>query len=476
MSFLKRSIPLNSVDKALLALDSKNERMVFHVALTLTGEIEPARLNDAVSLAMAAHPTMRSVLRVRRFRHFREERDDINKDILTIHDTEQDRYGSAPLEATTDREGALLQWINQPMDLKQGPPMRVLLLRRSPPHCMVVFTFHHSATDGLRALRFIREVIARYNEESVTDLWPGEDDCACHRRDEVLSLLETSRTKTRHLYLKLIRNLFDRFVLALLSPPARIFHDRCERPSGEISLLRHTIYGTQLSSLSSRARAARVTLNDLLLAYCFRTVEKWNQIHGRRSRKISVMVPVDVGRRSSTHVVSNQVSYISPFTTREDRSDPAVLLRRTAGARASLLRNGGHISMIYFTYLVSFLPLPVLRIVARTLLVTGVYVDSILLTNVGVIWPRPRGEEGQTRLGKSAISEITCIAPVLTPFRMGIVVSAYNGALSISLAYRTCLVSREKARAFLDLYLNEILIDDPVDRATAGSLTASSNC
>lgn len=471
MPSLGRTVSLNAVDKALLALESRNERIVFHMTLTVLGQIDPAKLSQAILLTMRAHPTMRSVLRVRRFRYFREERDGSDREVLTIRDTIGPRDGNG--STSKDHDGALLDWMNRPMDLREVPPVRVLLLRRRRHDCLVVFTFHHSAADGLRALRFIREVIGNYNEEGTSNPLPEEDTCSCHRRDEVLSMTEKSRARAKHFYLKLLRNLFDRFVIGPLSPPTRLFHDKCDRPSGEISSLSRTIYPSQLTRISSMAKASGATLNDLLLASCFRTVEEWNRMHGRRSHKISIMVPVDVGRGSSSNVISNQVSYISPFTNCKDRANATALLRSTARARANLIRNGNHVSMVYFTYLISFLPLPAIRAVARILLLTQIHVDSILLTNLGSIWPRADIEGGQTRLGPALVSEVSAIAPVITPFRMSLLASMYNGALNITLSYKTCLISQEKARAFLDLFVEELLSDDTIKGSTTGALTAS---
>ena len=52
MSSQRQEIPLNPVDKALLALDTKTERMTYHLVVTVLGDIEPAKLNHAICLTM----------------------------------------------------------------------------------------------------------------------------------------------------------------------------------------------------------------------------------------------------------------------------------------------------------------------------------------------------------------------------------------------------------------------------------------
>jgi hypothetical protein len=186
------------------------------------------------------------------------------------------------------------------------------------------------------------------------------------------------------------------------------------------------------------------------------------------------MVPIDIGRRASKHVVSNQVSYISLATSRQDRADPAALLRKTSTARIRLLRDGGAVSIVYFTYFLSFLPLPALRGIGRLLLGTRLFVDSVLVTNVGPIWLTPPSSAGrQTSMGDATIQEVTGVTPVITPFRMGIYAGIYNEALNIALTYKTSLVSEEKAQAFLDQYLEVIRKYPPSQQSDAAPLKPS---
>jgi NRPS condensation-like uncharacterized protein len=455
----KQVVSFNCVDKALLALESKNERMVFHIMLAIQGAIDPVKLNHAVLYVMCRHPTMRSLLRNKWFGHHREIQEDPQGEIVTVRsvDESETQRGLGHVRSDATHEEHLLQWLNQPLDVRESLPLRVLLLKRESSDHLLVFTFHHHAADGIRCLNFMKEVIDSYNGETNADMSPVGDACNLHKRDEVLNLIKDSRSRTRHFHSQVLSNLFHRFVIAPMSPPARIFHDRTGPLSPEVWFLCEKIEPLELERLESRSRASGATLNDLLLASCFKAVEKWNTQHGRPCQKISIMVPVDIGRHGPRHIVSNQVSYISPATTPEDRADPSALLAKTSTARVSLLKNGSASSMVYFTYLLSFLPLPLLRAVGRLLLLTKVCVDSVLLTNLGSIWAPSAGRAvGKTRVGDATVYDVTIATPVITPFRMGIAVATYNAALSICLSYRTCLVSTEKARAFLALYIEEI--------------------
>jgi len=93
----------------------------------------------------------------------------------------------------------------------------------------------------------------------------------------------------------------------------------------------------------------------------------------------------------------------------------------------------------------------------RFLIITRTYVDTILFTNVGFIWPKLGSEEPAVRnIGNAKILNVTGSAPTVTPMGLGIASGTYNRNLNFSLSYRTALFSEEKAQMFLDLYVDEI--------------------
>jgi len=91
------------------------------------------------------------------------------------------------------------------------------------------------------------------------------------------------------------------------------------------------------------------------------------------------------------------------------------------------------------------------------LMITRTYVDSILITNIGLIWPKIGSEEpAVTSIGDARIISVTGSAPVVTPMGLSICAGIYNRNLSISVTYRPALFSKEKAKSFLELYIEEI--------------------
>jgi len=442
------SIPLNCVDKCLLALDSINEPMLIHVVLSLEGEIEHVRLNQAIFSAQQAHPVMRTILRSRHFRPFREIQEDLGKGVLSVPD-------QAQLQ-DTNHETYLSSWMNQPFDIRKKFPVRVLLLRKNERESSLVFTFHHSAADGLRALLFVRKVIESYNNELSQDSKMCEDIRINRKGDELLEFAHSQRSKVERYYRKMIFSLFHRFVIAALPPPTRVFHDK-SRQSRELHFCFEIIGPREFGQIQSKAKAAGVELNDIFLAACYQVVEKWNSMHGKTSKRIRVMAPVNISPKGFRYVVSNQASWFSLPTTPKDRADPAKLLKKVRSDIIDATMNRIAFSLVYFFYFCSRFPLFVMRGMCRFLMITRTFVDTILITNVGFIWPKLGSEEPAVRnIGDAKILNVTGSAPVVTPMGLSIAAGIYNKHLNFSLTYRPALFSEQKAKMFLDLYVEEI--------------------
>jgi len=442
------SIPLNCVDKCLLTLDSVDEPMLIHVVMNLEGEIGHLKLNQAVLSAQKTHPVMRTILRSRNFRLFREIQEDLGKGVLSVP-------GQAQLQ-DTNHDSYLSSWMNRPLDIKREFPVRVLLLKKNERESSLVFTFHHSAVDGLRALLFVREVIESYNNEPTRNC-ESEGDIRVNRKgDELLEFAHSQRSKVKHYYRKMIASLFHRFVIAALPSPTRVFHDKSGK-SKELRFCFKIISPKEFEQIQSKARSAGVELNQIFLAACYRAVEKWNGMHGKASNRIRIMAPVNISPKGFRCVVSNQASWFSLPTTPRDRADAAELLRKVRADTIDETLNRIAFSLVYFFYFCSRFPLCVMKGMCRFLIITRTYVDTILFTNIGFIWPKLGSEEpAVSNIGNAKILNVTGSAPVVTPMGLSIAAGTYNRNLNLSLTYRPALFSEGKARMFLDLYVDEI--------------------
>ncbi len=454
-------VPMNCIDMTWLALDSVNERILFHAILVVEGSVDPAKLNDSLLTVVQRHPALRSVLRRSFLRHYREVKDDLEPQILEVHDFSKSPPTQGGSDAVDEMQGNpfLVEWINRPLDPKKELPFRSLLLKRGDNKYWLAFTFHHYATDALRALRFLNEVIGEYNGSDSTQIKEvtaghalREDDTSFHGGNELLGLLDRPKSRIRRYYPKIASSLFHRFVVSPFTPPSRIFHDRSGK-SGDVSFTRAWLNSIELGQIDAKSRMLGATVNDVLLAAFFKAIEKWNRLHGKPSRKISIMVPVDIGRRESQYIVSNQISYVSPATMPEDRTDHLSLLKKVSQRTGCIIRNGNAFSMVHFTHFLSRLSFAVMKLVGTLFIVTRVYIDTTLLTNVGRI---RLGNGKEIRLGSARITDVCGVTPVVTPWGMSVVTGVFDSRLHLGLTYRSSCFSDEKARRFLELYLEEI--------------------
>jgi len=459
-------IPLNCVDKSLLALDCEKARMVFHGIFAVEGDVDLSRLSQAVTCALRCRVGMRTVVRRRRFGHCRQICEISDRQALDLVEVQSVR-GWSDAQADAECETRLCEWINRPLNMGQAFPFRVLLLEGNGHQHYLVFSFHHSSADGIRGLRFMWEVLDRYNDGSV-DSSEVEDVRVCYRGDELLRAGQSQRCRVKHFRRKMFSALFYRFFVAPLHPPSRVLHGQSGK-GDDTYICYATLKPSELHQIESKSKSAGASVNDILLAACFRTVEKWNRSWGKTSKKITVMVPVNLRPTGFRDVISNQVSFVSVSIGPRDRADPARLLRAVNAKMREAIKHGTAFAMVYFLHSCSRLPLPVMKVVARFFILTRVYIDTVLLTNLGVVWPSG-AEGGEAQMGGLRIVNFVGAVPVVDPMGMSIYAGVYNRSLTVCLAYKTAYFSKEQARVFLDLYLEQAR-DYPIGPETSPQIS-----
>ena len=390
---------------------------------------------------------MRTILRGKYLRYSREIQGDLREEVLSVQDLAEGQH--------IDYEQCLFRWMNRPLDPRKEFPVRVLLLKKSNIESTLVFTFHHSAVDGLRALVFMRKVIENYNGVS-NNSKTAEDIRLSRKADALLEFAQSQRPRVKKYYRKMIYAIFYRLVRDLLFPPARVFHDK-KGKSREIFFCNATIDPAELKQIELRANSVGVELNDILLAACYRVVEKWNSRHGKPCKKVRVQAAVDISPKGFRQVLSNQMADISIPTQSQDRADPAKFLKKLRSDVIYAYANRTALCCIYWAYFLTRFPPVIYRQILRILIITGIYLDSIFFTNIGVVWPQVGSDEpAVTHIGDAKVVNLTGSAPVLSPWRLNFGTSIYNGTLNISLTYRPAMFSKEKIQAFLDLYVEEV--------------------
>lgn len=453
----RTTIHLNCVDKALLAFEASatGRRIGYSLVLSLHGEPDPERLRKAI-LAMAwAHPELMTTLCGGPLRHCRRVHEEFVGEVLEVQDLAavQARQNSAQASIGSLYEERIREWTNRPLDITKDFPFRVLLLRKGVADHTLVFTFHHSAVDGVRAFRLIDDVVSRYHDK-LPDASLLPQGVKKHG-DELLQEARSERTRTKRFYRDMLSHLAYFIFVSPLFHPARIYHDRLG-PSGEVNFCSAKLRPAEFQRLKAKSNSVGGTVNDILMAACYRSIDRWNRQHGKRTRKISLFVPIDIGSPDLNGVISNQVSYISFFTSAKDRTDCTKLLRKVSAERTYMIREGrgNTYSIIYFAAVLRLLPLAALKVFSKYVLFP-LYADTVICTNPGIFRVSDCGEEPIER-GRFRVVDFEVVPPVTSVMGMAICVATFSGSLGIYIAYATSHFSKEKAEEFLALCLDEM--------------------
>jgi NRPS condensation-like uncharacterized protein len=450
-------IHLNCFDKSLLAFEVNctGRRIGYSGIFSVRGEPDPDRLRKAILSTAQAHPELMTTLRGGPLRHYRQVHDDVVGEVLEVQDlaVPQAQRDSVQANGGPLYEQRLHEWINRPLDIGKSFPFRVLLLKKGIADYTLVFTFHHSAIDGVRAIRLIDDVISRYhNKPPDVFLLPRG---VKRNGDELLQEARTERARTKHFYREMLSHLFYFVFINPLFHPARIFHDRSE-PSGEVRFCSAKISPAEFQQLRAKSKSVGGSVNDILMAACYRSIDKWNRRHGKRTRKISFLVPIDIGSPDLNGIISNQISYISFSTSAKDRMDSTRLLRKVSAKRIYMLkeRRGNTYSIVYFASVLRRLPLAAMKVFSKYVLFP-LYADTVICTNPGIVKVGDCGE-GTVEPGGFRILDFTAVPFVFSVMGMNVCVATFNGSLGIDIAYATSHFSKEKAEEFLALCVDEI--------------------
>ena len=121
-----------------------------------------------------------------------------------------------------------------------------------------------------------------------------------------------------------------------------------------------------------------------------------------------------------------------------------------------MLRNGTAFSMVYAACFCTRLPQPITKTIARLMMTTRIYLDTVLLTNLGQIWPEEAASVGGVKIGSARIAGAVVIPPVASAMGISLSADTYRARLQVALAYKTSHFTEAQAKRFLGLYLREL--------------------
>jgi hypothetical protein len=279
-------LPLTPFEEYMLADDRPQWPMTFFLRLELRGQYDPAILTSALTAALARHPLLASLL--------------------------------------ADGGGGGLQWVAGPgvpppvsfagagceldfpegrqIDLRRKIGVRVWVRSDGADEWALWVQFHHACCDGLGAMQFVGDVLAAYasagQKTASGSSRPVLDPERLRRRADfrLISFRTLLRLPQEFLgFLGVIEFFSHRppgLTAANASDATRTIPATAEFPVW----IDHRFGPEQTERLWQAARAANVTLNDLLLANLFSATDDWFAVHRAAARQqfLRMMVPTNL--------------------------------------------------------------------------------------------------------------------------------------------------------------------------------------
>jgi len=420
--------PFGVVDELNCYFDAPAEPNNVHVEIWLPGHLDPGRLRDAVTAALAAEPRAR----VRRARGGWWRRGYAWE---LPPRSDEDPVSTVAWRTEADLDESRERFMAAAPPLDRSPPFR-LLLARGPGRDSLILNAHHAAFDGRSCLRLLRLIAERYDATGLPAAPAGAPF-----QTRIPRLAKTgSPGRAGH---PVRRN-------SRIAPRHADGHRTRRAPGYGFALLG---WPGVPAVPAAGAGEPRVTVNDLLIAALIRAVQEWNAAAGRAPGRVLISMPVDAREPGRGDEIGN-LSRLCTVTVGPSEPD---LLAAVAAQTGLAKRNAGPpVGAALMAAARVPLPTPVkrraIRLAVRT--VGRRRCDTSLLSNLGVVGEAPCfGTLVPERMWFSTTAHM--------PRGLSAGAITVGGRLQVCLRYRHALFDSAAAGDFAALYAAALSGDSP---------------
>jgi Condensation domain len=328
--------------------------------------------------------------------------------------------------------------------------------------------FHHACTDGIGAVQFIGDLLARYGQltaqegAELPEIKPLNLDALRARADYSTNQGQQAARSFSYGYMlgRLTKLLLRRRPVPVARP--RSTH-AIGTPQQLPALVSRTLDATQVQQLKAAAARQGVTLNDLYLLETFRTIRAWNQQQARGTKRgdrdtewLRIGMPTSL--RTPAHdamPAANVVSYM--FLARQasdcDRPD-AMLARIRRQTSLAVHARLGRITALGLKY-VQKVPGLLWCLLRRNRCFC-----TAILTNVGDVQRQLHArfpfKDGRYVAGNVTLESLTASPTIRRQTRLAICLLAYAGTVSIGVQCDPHSFTREQAEELADSFVNRL--------------------
>jgi NRPS condensation-like uncharacterized protein len=401
-----RDPSVDAVDPSRL-LDPAAAAWSLHLEARVSGSLDEARLQAAMTVALGGRPPEHPALEV----------------------------VDCPDDASLDAARSRLQ--AAPVAVTDWPPLRALLAHR-PDGDVLVVNVNHAAADGFSAVAVLHAIARAYAGE-------GPDGPA-------LDLLATTGLPVRPAsapawegrYRAVVERLRD-----FLTRPAQLVADEPDDEPG---------YGFLLRRLSAEETqrvidaGASGTTRDVLLAALHLAIGHWNLQHGAPGRRVGVLVPVDLRHPEwPPEAIGNFSVTARVSTSRRHRRDGPPALRAVTAQTSRNRRTRTGIALLAALERTGLLPLWAKQsIMVLQPIVGNRLADTAMLAHLGRQQTPSFGPDAGETTG------LWFSVPARAPQALCVGTVTISGRMHLTLRYPHRLLGAGAAERFVECYLSQI--------------------
>ena len=449
-------IPVHEAAEPFLLFETERFRKCGLTCVDVRGAVDADALLAALTCTFEEFPAARSLLRERRvgarhllfwapIPHYRPE--------LRVADLRPAvASGVAPRDAIARH---FRDRLVRGVDLAHEPPFAAHLLRTGDERYSLVTFQHHVAADGGALFGFWKRLLAHY-EAALTGRMPAWADGPV-----APSSIAAEGDGKPHSY---TRRRFARESLRMMidnvrRPPAVLAtagkQDVCDRTNHC-----RVLEPDEVAKVRAASKRCGCTVNDLLCATGAVAVERWVEEAGGEADRVTVWIATNLrGRMGPREEATNQASAVAVSTEPGDRRDLRSLAALVRRERARQMDEGydvaNFLALIQLVHASRLFPFAWRRGVLRRMMEQPC---SILLSNMGVLWPevkdgRLTGRSYLERAGNLDVLGIDMNFSVARHEGYGFVIHTFRERLQFNFSILTEMMPAAQAERFLDLYI-----------------------
>ena len=427
---LRPRVPFTVIDQGVHVLETPSEPWSIQFELGLGGHLDEERLRKALQVAVHRHP----MARVRQLPARAGDRT-WWWEVAPEPDVDPLRVVECPDE--TALAASRVELFSRPVPLVEAPPFR-LWLARCGKGDRLLLNANHAAFDGFGCVRLLQSVARAYTDTPDPTAEVGLDEAR-----DVVRLLAAEDSAVRGRRRRMVASKLSDAVRA----PAKLVPDGASDAPG------YGFHHLVLTEEQTRRldREDGPTVNDLLLAALHMTVEEWNRGHGRRTGRVSVLVPVNLRPKEwREDVVTNLVLDARVVTSPSDRADHQALFAAIS-EQSERIKKGGGAALIEIMGGWGDLPLWAKQPLSPALSIAGRLVDTAILSNLGALKDPPDFGDGGGETVEAFFS-----APTRMPCGVSIGAVSLGGRLHLAFRFRPPQFDLAAVEQFADQFVAEL--------------------